>query len=493
MLPAWLRALSLAFLPLVSHALGSSLAAAGPAGLQDGPPAGSAQEAAATEIGRDIAARAGRDALSWEELDALLLDRHGRSQQGRDALLHLLKSRMLERLERERGLAISPARVEERWKEIDREVRRSGDQGGVAAMLRKNRISPEFFRRFLRLSIVQETLARKALGIAEGQPISGEQQEMWLEGVLSERGIEELDPARSGGAILRCGDVEITRAEFGQHLRTQADAADVQDACYQLLLLKRMRARLADLTPEAIERGVQEEIERRRREAELDPRYAGISFEQLLGAQGMSLDTLRTDPSVRIAALARLWVERHFDAARLREVYLTERENYDRLFGEALELSVLLLRAGRFKNELVPRTFDEARTLLRDLAADVRNRADFERLVQARSEDPESRERSGLIGYATRGDPRVPAPLRAAAFAALDAGTFTPGALADDARARLVGPVQTPGGCVLLWIGDRRPAPVWDAMAVHVRAEQRREFVEGLLRPDQVVTFLDAP
>src|SRR5690606_2953121 len=186
-----------------------------------------------------------------------------------------------------------------------------------------------------------------------------------------------------------------------------------------------------------------------------------LPYEQLLATQGMSLDTLRRDPTVHIAALARLWVERQYDAARLREVYLTEREHYDALYGEALDLSALVLPPGRFRNEFVPRTFEEAETVLRDLAREIRGRADFERLVELRTEDPESRERRGLLGYATRGDARIPAPLRGAAFAQFDTGAYTPGSPADDPRARLVGPVQIPGGCVLLWIGDRRPAPVW--------------------------------
>ena len=453
------------------------------------------QEPASDEavVGRELAARAGGETLGFDELDALLLDRHGRSQEGREALLHLLKSEVLASLEKSHRLQIAPARIEARWKELDEEARANGDAGGVEAMLRRSGVEPDVFRRFLRLSIVQETLARRALGIPEDRPVSGEQQEMWLEGVLAERGTEELDPARSNGLLLRSGDVEISRTEFGAHLRTQADAPDVRDACYQLLLLKKMQARLPDISSDAVGRAVDEEVERRKREAESDPRYKGLPFEQLLGAQGMSIDTLRRDPSVRIASLARLWVARHFDDTRLREVYLTERERYDSLFGEALELSALILRAGRVKNELVPRTFEEADTVLRSLAAEIRSRADFERLARTRSEDPDSRERAGLLGYLTRADPRVPAPMRAAAFAALDSGKFTPGATADDPRARLVGPVQTLVGSALIWIGDRRPAPTWDMMAVHVRSEQRREFVEQLLRPEEVETFLDVP
>lgn len=484
MLPAWSRPLALAALLLADPGPTS-------ARPQDPPPA--RRDPAHAQVGSDLAARAGRDVLTWEEFHQLLFDRHGRSQEGREALLHLLKSRVLEALERRHGLAIEPARVEARWRELDREVRQGGEEDGVAGMLKRSRIDPEDFRRYLRLSIVQETLARRALGIPDGRPISGEQQEMWLEGVLSERGIEELDPARSGGLLVRSGDVEVSQVDFARHLTTQAEAADIREACYQALLEKRMRARLADLAEGTVARAVEEEVERRRREAEADPRYKGIPFEQLLGAQGLSLDSLRRDPALHIAAMARLYVDRHYDAARLREVYLTEREQYDRLFGEALEISVLALRAGRFKNELMPRTFEEAEVLLRSLIPEVRSREDFERLVRTRSEDPESRERLGLLGPVTRGDPRVPAPVRGAAFAALDAGTYKPGSPPDDARSRLVGPVQTPGGCVLLWIGDRRPAPVWEVMASHVRTERRRAFVEGLLDPSEVVTFLDAP
>ncbi len=262
-------------------------------------------------VGHEIAARAGNDLLTWAELDALLLDRHGRSQTGREALLHILKSHVLEALERERKLSIDASQVEARWKELDRDLRRSGEAGGMEAMLRDSHVDPTVFRRFLRLSIVQETLARRALNIPPDKPVTGEQQEMWLEGLLSERGVLELDPEKSGGLLIRCGDVEISSEAFAEHLRTQAEAGEIRAACYELLLERRMRARLKDVTDEAVERAVGEEIDRRRREAQADPRYKGIGFEQLLGAQGLSLDSLRRDPALRIAALARIWVARH--------------------------------------------------------------------------------------------------------------------------------------------------------------------------------------
>lgn len=462
-----------ALLRSLSFATLSAIPALG-AGVQDSPPA-----------------RAGETTLNWEEVDRLLLDRHALSESGREALLHLIKSRLLDVLARETGLKVAESTIDERVTELERELRMDPRfPRGLADMLAGEGMSMATFRDFLRLAVVQETLARRALGIPSEQPITGEQQEMWLEGVIAERGLEELPDPWDDGVVCRLGEVTITRDEFLVHLRSRTDAADVRDGCYQLLLRKRILARMPDLSPAALKRAVEEEIRRRKNKVSADPRYQGVAYERLLAAQGIRVDAWTEDPSVQIAALARLWVERSFSADDMKRVYADEREYFDGLFGEAVESWIVFLNAVKFENDLQRRSFDEAHRQLQEAGEAIATRAEFQALAEQLSEDPASRGRKGLLGWVTREAPRHAAEVRAVVFGHLDGARFDPDGPPDDPK-RLVGPVRTPAGCMLLWLGRRRPAPAWETMIVHVHTELRRRFIEESLQRSAVETWLD--
>ncbi|MAF65234.1 MAG: hypothetical protein CMJ84_06205 [Planctomycetes bacterium] len=436
-------------------------------------------------------ARAGETTLSWTEVDRLLLDRHALSENGRDALLHLLKSRLLDVLARETGLEVPESTVDGRVAELERQLRADPRfPGGLADMLTAERMTLATFRDFLRLAVVQETLARRALGIPDNAPITGEQQEMWLESVISERGLEELPDPWDDGIVCRLGELTITRDEFLVHLRSRTDPDDVRDGCYQLLLRKRLLARMPDLSPAALARAVEEELDRRRNKVRADPRYQGVEYERLLAAQGIRVEAWPEDPAVQVAALARLWVERSYTADDLKRVYADEREHFDGLFGEAVETLIVFLKAVEFANDLQGRTFEKARELLVEGAEAIRTRAEFEALAARLSEDTASRERKGLFGWVTREGPRTPAEVRAAVFGHLDGARFDPDGPAEG-RKRLAGPVRTATGSMLLWLGRRRPAPAWETMIVHVHTELRRRFIEESLQRSSMETWLD--
>jgi len=438
------------------------------------------------------AARAGDTVVTWAELDQLLLDRYALSQRGREALLHLVKSRLLEVLAEESGLEVSERRIDERIAELEREMQKSGDgRGGLEQLLRRQGLSRATFRHYMRLAMVQETLARRALGIPADGPISGEQQEAWLEGVIAQRGLQERPAPWEDGLVCSVGGLEIRRPELLVHLRGQIDPPDVRDSCYQMLLRKRMLARMPDLAPQALERAVSEEIQRRRNDVMADPRYKGVAYEQLLQSQGIRIEAWPRDPAVQVAALARLWVERSYGAEELKRVYSDEREYFDGLFGEALEVRAIFLKAGKFKNDLMPRTWEEAERELDELGQQVQSAARFEEAAGEVSEDAATSAKGGSLGWLTRAGGERNLQAKAAVFAHLDQGRFDPDGDEDDRR-RLLGPVRTASGCMLLWLGRRRPAPAWETMIVHVHTELRRRFVDDCLQRDAVVTWLDA-
>lgn len=430
----------------------------------------------------NCAARGEGVTLAWEEFDRLLVQRYAMSEDGRAALKQLLRARLLDRLASESKLEIGPAQVQARWEQLDREARVGGEPEGLSGTLTDQGVDEAVFREFLRLAMVQEILSRRALGLPEERAVNAEQQEMWLDQVVTQRGSQSPPPPWPDGVAARCGDVSLSVRDYTLFLRTQLDPGLLREACYQMLLERRARARMPDLAAQALSAAVETEIERRREETSRDPRYQGLAYEQILSAQGVLLEGLREDPAVVGAALAHLWVERTAGEEGLRRVYAQERAWFDGRFGEFREVRALFLRGAVLKNQVNPRSIDEAQEQLAELERRVGALEDFERLVAEHSEDPGSKEKGGLLGWVPRGDERVPEVVRQAAFSELGRAV---------GQGRLVGPVRLPGGAALLWIGATRPAPGWDVMRGEVHRELRRRFLEESLPRDSVVTYLD--
>jgi len=286
----------------------------------------------AQRLGTELAAYATDLELSFAELHDLLVWRHALAQDGRAALRQLLEVKLLGQLAAEHGIEITTQMFAKRWDEYDREVRAAtGDS--LDAYLVSEGVDRDTFRDYLRLSMVQEILSRRDLKIPDGEEISAEQQSDWIESVITSRGYEEEPHPWSGGVVARCGDLTIGRDEYVVQLRDSISREIMFEDCYELLLEKSIRARLPDLSEEALERAVAAEIDRRSQEIEENPKFKGVPYEDLLRAQGLSLEALRRDPAIRVSALAHMWTERRYGDEDLRGFYEDERELYDGLYG----------------------------------------------------------------------------------------------------------------------------------------------------------------
>ncbi|HIG11115.1 MAG: peptidylprolyl isomerase [bacterium] len=436
-----------------------------------------------------VAASLGETTVSFEELDALILGRHALSPTGRETMLFLLNLRVVESIARELGVSADSKEVAAMLAEVEAGLITSGEARSLDEYLMAEGIERAEFERSLKSSVLQRELTRRALGIPAGGPVSGEQQEVWLSAQIGERGLVEHDAPWNDGLVLACADVSLSRDEFLVYLRKRVDRESLREGLVELLRVKNMRARMPDLTDGAFLRAVDEEILGRRNAVLADPAYQGIPYEQLLASQGIIFSLWAQDPSVQEGALARTWVERKYTPESLRLVYEDERELFDSIYGEAVETWVLFLRATERGNELL-RDFNAAERILSQVLANTSTKAGFMQRVQLLSEDKGSRNKEGLLGWITR--PASPSPTREAIFEALDSGAFKPNA-PGDSPTRLLGPVRTESGVLLLWLGRRRPAPAWSSMVVHVARELRQRFRDTALDARAVVTFFDAP
>jgi hypothetical protein len=428
---------------------------------------------------RDVPAARGKNGLTIgrEALASTVLDRYGHAETGRELLDLFLKSRLLDTLANQRGIVVGSAEVTQRWNELEKSAKASGQP--LAEEMQRRNLTPDQFREFLRLALVQERLTRKALGLSPRAPVSGDQQELWISQEIQTRGLEFLPPAEGlTGALARCGEITVTRAEFASFLLERLGRDEIKDSAWHLLLLQAIEKRMPDLAPEARKRALDEEMARRRRKHEVE--YPGVTFEQRLSATGRTLDSMARDPAVAIAALSRTWVDRTSGPEGIRATYEKERELFEARYGEAVHAGLLFLVAGRFVNDLCPRTFEHAEDDLKKLAARIATQAEFTEQVARLSEEPNTKKSQGDLGWVTRGDGRVPAELREALFHLLETGGTIP------EQGRLIGPVRLQSGCALLWASARRASPSWEEMSERVHEELRRRFLDELMPKESV-------
>ncbi|WP_145196632.1 peptidylprolyl isomerase [Planctomycetes bacterium Poly30] len=423
--------------------------------------------------------------VTFEDLNTLLIWRDGKGPNGDAALRQLLELRVIRAKGRAEGIEITEAMLDDRYRELDVEAKAAGSAGGLKEFIASQGVELEQFREYLELSMIHETLTRRALGIPAGGEVSGDQQQIWLEQELKDRGFEPREHPWDEGVVCISGDVVITRKEFGDHLRSQVDDADEREACYLILLERAVRARMPEVTAEGANKALDREIERRAAEASANPDYQGVAYDRLLEARGLSIEALRLDPAIRAAALAHEAVDRRHDDESLRKVYEEERDFFDSRFGEAVELSVLFKNATEEEdNPLVP-SFRKVERELREMKAAIAGPEDFARVVEIHSQDKSTRERGGLLGQITRaGSSKELADLRSAAFAVVDA---TP----DDIAGTIIGPIRIENGVLLGMLGARTPAPTWPEMRDHVHRELRGRFLNETLDRRSVATYLD--
>ncbi|MFT7677513.1 MAG: hypothetical protein ACI8QC_001491 [Planctomycetota bacterium] len=422
--------------------------------------------------------------VTLAELDELLIWRHGLAQSGKSALRGLLELGAIEHLAAERGVQVTQVQLNERWAELEQQVIDSGEARDMAEYLLKNHVERATFRRYLSLGIIHEEMVRQDLEMPAGAKVPGETQKLWLEEKMTGLGYEPMLYPWKDGLVARMGPVEVTRDQLAEELRAKLPDEELADASYELLLEQRLRARMPDLASETMEAAVDDEVARRRASVARDVRYKGAEYEQLLAAQGLSIQSVRHDPAVRAAALSHLWINRTHDDEALRQVYEAERPFFDGQFGAGVEAYVCLLHASDGGTPLIPRTFEEADTRLRELAEDVRDLATFQERVVPVSDDKGTREAKGLLGLITSGRRGVPEAIRKAIFVLLNAES-------GDLSGRLLGPIKLNSGMVLVCLGKRQPAPTWSSMSFKVHTELRRRHISEVLPRGRVVTLFD--
>lgn len=395
-----------------------------------------------------------------------------RSSEGRDAIRLLVDRELVTTRAATEGVAATRAEIEARIAQIVDALKAQGQD--LADFLAQKQLGrAEFERDYVALSIAHERLVRRAMELGDADPVTPDMLELWLtEARAGARVVDDQD-ALPPGVVARVGTREIGFRELGAVL-LQNLGADERARHVRRVVLRRLLAHEASAAGLTVtEEDTRREIAVRKAAIESDPQYRGVSYaDWLMQTQGIGPDELARDPQMVATVQQQMLVDRRHDADDLARRIRDDRDAVLRRHGERRDLSILLLRAIEQPNELIPRTFDAARTELLAIRDKITAGLPFDRAARVHSEDPYSKPKSGVIGSFVRGATDLPEAVLDAAF------SLEPAIVSE--------PIRVAQGMLLLRVDRVEPAPD-DAELMHrLRGQLANDFLVELLERSQL-------
>jgi len=396
-----------------------------------------------------------------------------RKDQGQAAIEHLVATTLVRRAARERDLWPSDAEVEALRHELQRQLQAQGRDLIDEPVVRNSGMRQ--LLEDLAVQLAHEKLVRQQLAMADGEPVSSEMLKLWI---IEEKQrvtvVDDPDQLPSATAV-RVGDLEVSLASLGRLLLRTSDNLTQDRFVRQVVALAHIEALgrkwKVVVTPDDLAR----ELAARRAMAARDPRYQGMTFEQLLQSQGISLAWLRQSRVFRAQLLQKKVVAKLNPRDQLLEEVARDRRAVLDRAGPRRRLGIIFVRALHEPNELVERDFAAASAHLRQVRQRLTVEA-FDTVARIESEGPSSKQRGGDLGWFHRSDQGLPTAVLEAAFG-LPIGEVSE-------------PVIGPGGCYLVKVLATEPMPTDDELITRLR-EQLADRMLGELRAAARITRVD--
>lgn len=426
------------------------------------------------------AARFDRTTVGFREFDIYLGRRFLKDSLGKQALDYIVRDLVLGFEIEKRNIQIAASDFDEALRAMDAQLKQATGRSLDGELAAKG-MDRATFEAIYRKQVACERLVRADLGLQQTDPITSEQQELWIADRVKRASII-TDAARLGEGIVATVNGKIVSLEnLGNTIRLKLSKSDARDAIRAFLGIVIIHARAVAAGVKCEAADLEAAIDRRRERFARNPMMTGVTFEQFLEARGNSLDDVRADPALR--AEAELWklASIQFPDEEVDVRYRSRREYYDGLFGEQRRVSWIFLYADESPNALIPDSYESADAKLKDMIARAESPADFGRLASIYSKHDDSRKRQGELGWLHRREQNVDREVLEAAFKA------------DPAKPGVIGPVRTPKGSALLYLHGARPAPAMDIMRRAVRGDLTADLFRKFAEEANIVTYLDAP
>ncbi|MGY8759257.1 MAG: peptidylprolyl isomerase [Planctomycetota bacterium] len=425
---------------------------------------------------QDVAAPVVLATFDGGQIEADRFDRHlgadARHQQsGAEALVHILRLQIVSIEAANLGLVAADEKIDERIAIAAEQIEAAGMS--LEKLLASRELEMREFRELIGDSILHEQLVRHDLNLSIFAEVSPQQLEEWSNNKLNE--LLELSKEAPPGMALDAPPFRVSEQELGRVMRRTMSNEELQDRLEQMVLTVALPKWAADNKAILSDDILNDEIEWRRKRVNENPAYGGASYEGLLEAKGMTVESVRESDELRVAGYLRLLSERVMPDSFFDDLSEELTQRYDNEHGETRNVGWILLRAADEKESPLDLDFDEAKEELLALRDRIKTAEDFSDLAYDYSEDDRTRRRGGMLGWIHHYEKGVTAALATAAFSKEGTGIYGPIKIVDD------NPLQPLSGMALILVKDILPRPSKDAFQDAVRRGTHRDLRQSFL------------
>ncbi|MFN3240049.1 MAG: peptidylprolyl isomerase [Planctomycetota bacterium] len=388
-----------------------------------------------------------------------------RRDRGREACEMIVDTLMTRAEAQKHGLTPTRADAEQFWKQLQQQLRAAGVDPATVAAVRNT--DEERWLDDLKVQISQERLVRKELGLPEKEKVSGDMLKLWI-GEARKRHAIETDPDKLPiGTVAKMDDQNVPLMDLGMLLLRTSEDFERDRFIRQVIYLQSIEKQAEKLKLRVTDRDLDEAVEARRQQAKQDPRFSQVRLEDLLEAQGLTIDALRELRTFRSQILLDKLVLANFSDARLRQQIVEQRDEVMREVGPRRRIGLIYLRARKEPNAIITRSFEQARQQLLKVRERIAKDG-FAATASIESEHGASKRKGGDVGWHRASSKQLPEVIVKAAFAL--------------GLAEVSMPLQDENGCYLVTVLEQEPIPTDKELLQRLRVLRGKEFSENILK-----------
>ncbi len=393
---------------------------------------------------------------------AFHLRRRDRGKQATDVLIDTLLTR---RAATKQNLMPKEAEVRAFWEELQQQLRAAGKRPEDFPAVRNTGMAQWY--EDLSVQMAHERLVRRELGLGTAESVSGDMLKLWLQEERRKSKVVTDSDQLPAGTAARVDDSDLPILDLGFLLLRTSEDHERDRFVHQVVYLQSIEALARRENVQLTATDIADAVQHRRDDAARDPRYRGVSLEQMLKAEGLSIEALRDLRVFRAQVLLDKLAQKRFPGPVLAAELARDRQVVLDLVGPRRHLGIVFVRALEEPNGLVPLDFKAATKQLEGVRARLRKES-FTTVATIESQDPATKPNGGDAGWHRRRSDKLPAPVLAAAFALADG--------------EVSAPVRTDEGCYLVKVLAIDAVPSDDSLVELLRAYRAQELAQQLLK-----------
>jgi hypothetical protein len=386
-----------------------------------------------------------------------------RRDRGQQAVEQLVAVAITRKAAEDRKLMPSEADVRAFWNDLQAQLRAAGRRPEDIPAVRNT--GEAQWLADLAVQLAQKRVVRQELGLKSDEEVSGDMLNLWLQEQRKQALVVTDPDLLPAGSAARVGSADIPLIELGTLLLRTAEDEERDRFVKQVVYLAALESAARKEGVQVTAADLDAAVKKHKDDAQKDPRYSGVTYGNLLKAEGLSEQSIRDlrvfRGQILLDKLARARCRDEDLAAELAK----DRQGVLERHGARRRLGLIYLRAIDVANPLVPRDYAAAE---RELTA-VRARLDkeaFDVVARIASEHNASKQQGGDAGWHRRRSERLPEPLLAAAFA--------------QAAGAVSGPVRLADGVALVKTLDVEPDPDDATLRQRLREGKAKELQQQL-------------